>query len=126
MIEVCAAGSGAGQLDADRLAQVVVNLANNALTYGSPERPLTITSRVNDEHLEVHVHNHGQPIARELLAHIFEPLRRGEHSMKLGSRSIGLGLYIVRQIAVAHGGAVTVTSTEAEGTTFVVQLPRRE
>jgi PAS domain S-box-containing protein len=125
MIEVRTAGSGAGQVDADRLAQVVVNLASNALTYGSPERPLTITSGVNDEHLELRVHNHGQPIAGELLAHIFEPLRRGEHSMKLGSRSIGLGLYIVREIAVAHGGAVTVTSTETEGTTFVVQLPRR-
>jgi sigma-B regulation protein RsbU (phosphoserine phosphatase) len=125
MIEVRSRGAGGGQLDPDRLAQVVGNLANNALTYGAPERPLTITSAVTGETLELHVHNHGKPIAEELLPHMFEPLRRGEQNMRLGSRSVGLGLYIVREIAAAHGGSVTVTSTEAQGTTFVVQLPRR-
>jgi signal transduction histidine kinase len=71
-----------------------------------------------------HVHNHGGPIAGDLLAHIFEPMRRGEQSVKLGSRSIGLGLYIVKEIVSAHAGLVTVTSTEAEGTAFLVRLPR--
>jgi phosphoserine phosphatase RsbU/P len=125
MIDVRARGVGGGQLDPDRLAQVVGNLANNALTYGAPEQPLTITSSVTEATLELHVHNHGKPIAEELLPHMFEPLRRGEQNVRLGSRSVGLGLYIVREIAAAHGGSVTVTSTEAEGTTFLVQLPRR-
>jgi sigma-B regulation protein RsbU (phosphoserine phosphatase) len=126
MIEVRTQGTGSGRADPDRLAQVVGNLTSNALTYGTTEQPVVITSSVTDESLELRVSNHGRPIAGELLQHIFEPLRRGEHSVKLGSRSIGLGLYIVREIASAHGGRVTVTSTEAEGTTFVVQLPRAE
>lgn len=126
MIDVRTSGPGTGRADPDRLAQLVSNLATNALTYGSADQPVIITSSVHDESLEIQVSNHGRPIEAELLAHIFEPLRRGEHSVKLGSRSIGLGLYIVREIASAHGGRVTVTSSEAEGTKFVVQLPRAE
>jgi sigma-B regulation protein RsbU (phosphoserine phosphatase) len=125
MIEVRTRGTGLGQLDPDRLAQVIGNLVSNALTYGTAEQPVKITSCVNDDSVELHVQNDGRPIAAELLSHIFEPMRRGEQNVKLGSRSIGLGLYIVREIATAHGGDVSVSSSEAEGTTFRVQLPRQ-
>jgi phosphoserine phosphatase RsbU/P len=124
-IDVRALGSGTAQLDPDRLAQVISNLANNALSYGAPEQPVTLTSSVNESNVELRVHNVGRPIDSELLAHIFEPLRRGEHGGRPGSRSIGLGLYIVHEIASAHGGRVSVTSTELDGTTFVVLLPRQ-
>jgi phosphoserine phosphatase RsbU/P len=125
MLEVRVQGSGPAQLDPDRLAQVISNLANNALTYGAPHQPVTITATVNEGSVELRVHNSGRPIDGELLSHIFEPLRRGEHSVKLGSRSVGLGLYIVHEIASAHGGRVQVTSTEADGTSFIVLLPRQ-
>jgi phosphoserine phosphatase RsbU/P len=124
MIAVDTRGSGVVELDPDRLAQVVGNLASNALTYGTVERPITITSCLTDDRVELIVHNHGQAIPAAILPHIFEPLRRGDHSVKLGSRSIGLGLFIVRQIATAHGGSVTVTSNDAHGTSFVLNLPR--
>jgi sigma-B regulation protein RsbU (phosphoserine phosphatase) len=124
MLDLQVRGAGFGYLDPDRFAQVVGNLASNALTYGVPERPITILSCVDEDVLELRVHNHGRPISSDLLPHIFEPLRRGEQSVKLGSRSIGLGLYVVREIVSAHGGRVEVTSTEAEGTTFAVRLPR--
>jgi phosphoserine phosphatase RsbU/P len=124
MIAVDARGSGVVELDPDRLAQLVGNLASNALTYGAVEQPITITSRLTDDRVELVVHNHGQPIPPAILPHIFEPLRRGDHSVKLGSRSIGLGLFIVRQIASAHGGNVAVTSNEAHGTSFALHLPR--
>lgn len=124
MIAVDARGSGVVELDPDRLAQLVGNLASNALTYGTVEQPITITSALTDDRIELVVHNRGQPIPAPLLPDIFEPLRRGDHSVKLGSRSIGLGLFIVRQIAAAHGGSVTVTSNEAHGTSFVVVIPR--
>lgn len=124
MIAVHARGSGVAELDPDRIAQLVGNLASNALTYGAVEQPISITSCSNAERVELIVHNHGQPIPATLLPHIFEPLRRGDQSVKLGSRSIGLGLYIVRQIATAHGGTVTVTSNETGGTAFAVHIPR--
>jgi phosphoserine phosphatase RsbU/P len=124
MIAVNERGSGVAEVDPDRLAQVIGNLASNALTYGAVEQPITITSRLTDERVEITVHNHGRPIPAALLPQIFEPLRRGDHSVKLGSRSIGLGLYIVRQIATAHGGSVTVSSNETDGTTFLLDIPR--
>jgi sigma-B regulation protein RsbU (phosphoserine phosphatase) len=123
MIEHVRRGDGVTFGDPDRLAQVVTNLASNALTYGTPERPVIITSLVGASAAEILVHNEGPPIPPELIPHIFEPLRRGEQQVKLGSRSVGLGLYIVRQIADAHGGRVTVSSG-ADGTTFAVTAPR--
>jgi phosphoserine phosphatase RsbU/P len=124
MLDIRKRGTGVSRLDPDRLAQVVSNLVSNALTYGAPDQAITITSKVDEDAFELHVHNHGRPIPGDLLSHIFEPMRRGEQSVKLGSRSIGLGLYIVREIVSAHAGVVTVTSTEEEGTTFLVRLPR--
>ncbi len=65
------------------------------------------------------------PIPAALIGEIFEPLRRGEHLVSMGSRSVGLGLYIVKQIAASHHGDVEVRSIAGEGTTFTVKLPAR-
>lgn len=116
-------GGGVCRADPDRIAQAIANLAGNALTYGSPRYPVTITSIVERE-LVVQVHNHGTEISPELLPHIFEPLRRGEQEVRLGSRSLGLGLFIVQQIAIAHAGTVSVQSSRAEGTTFTLTIPQ--
>jgi signal transduction histidine kinase len=115
-------GQGACLMDADRIAQVVTNLVGNALTYGRPELPVVVSTKIEAKHCSLEVHNQGQPIPPELLPHLFEPLRRGEQQVKLGSRSVGLGLFIVQQIAVAHGGSVSVLSTAEEGTVFSVRL----
>jgi sigma-B regulation protein RsbU (phosphoserine phosphatase) len=123
-IEHRRAGEGAAFADGDRLAQIVSNLANNALTYGTPDEPVTVASAVEPDAIEIRVHNAGPPVPEELRPHIFEPLRRGEQQVRLGSRSVGLGLYIVREIARAHGGRVSLHSAEGEGTTFAVRLPR--
>lgn len=123
LLEHRRSGDGSCVADADRLSQVVSNLVSNALTYGTPDRPIVITTQVNTETLRIEVHNFGTPIPPELLPHLFEPLRRGEQQLKQGSRSVGLGLYIVQQIAHAHGGTVRVSSQREEGTRFVVELP---
>jgi sigma-B regulation protein RsbU (phosphoserine phosphatase) len=123
MIECCCEGEGTSFGDPDRLAQVFTNLVSNALTYGDPLRPITVTSTLTPSGATIRVHNFGPTIPEQLLPHIFEPLRRGEQQVKLGSRSVGLGLYIVQQIAVAHGGQVSVHSSLDEGTTFSFALP---
>jgi signal transduction histidine kinase len=76
--------------------------------------------------MSLHVHNRGAPIPAEIVSHIFEPLRRGEQQVKLGARNVGLGLYIVQEIATSHGGRVSVRSTAEDGTTFSVELPTTE
>jgi sigma-B regulation protein RsbU (phosphoserine phosphatase) len=123
MIEHHDEGNGACRVDPDRLAQVVINLVNNALTYGDPMEPVRVTTCAQGGQVAVSVHNRGAPIPDNLLPHIFEPLRRGESQVKLGSRSVGLGLYIVREIVSAHGGTVEVRSSQEAGTTFTVCIP---
>ncbi len=70
------------------------------------------------------VHNDGPPIDETVLGQIWEPFKRGAGAAK-ASGGAGLGLYIVREIARAHGGGVGVRSEAGEGTTFSVTLPAR-
>ncbi len=123
-LEHCRVGAGMGIADPDRLGQVVMNLVGNAMAYGTREEPVSVTSVVGDDTLEILVHNGGKPIPERLQRDIFEPLRRGENQIQRGSRSVGLGLYIVREIAASHGGSVSVRSSAEAGTTFHVRLPR--
>ncbi|WP_426756631.1 PAS domain-containing sensor histidine kinase [Myxococcus sp. Y35] len=121
-LELECRGDGHGLWDADRLAQVITNLVNNALNY-SPERCAVRvrTHGVRDSVL-LTVHNQGGPIDPELRTRLFEPMKRPERK---GSRGgLGLGLFIVKHIVDAHGGTVRVHSTEQDGTTFMVRLPR--
>lgn len=73
------------------------------------------------------VHNEGKPIAEDAIGTIFDPLVRSteENSeTRSTSTSLGLGLFIVKEVVNAHGGSITVTSTIGEGTTFNVVLPK--
>jgi sigma-B regulation protein RsbU (phosphoserine phosphatase) len=116
-------GEGACVVDADRLAQLIGNLVGNAMSYGAPDRPVTVTSAIEAASFSVAVHNEGTPIPLEQLAGMFEPMTRGDAAGE--SRSVGLGLFIVREIARAHGGEVAVTSSAEEGTRFVASFRRQ-
>ena len=117
------AGLGGCTADASRVAQLLGNLVANAVAYGHPEVPITVTTTVTDDTCTIAVHNGGQPIPDELQAALFEPMTRGTAS-KARARGVGLGLYIVREIARAHGGTATVRSSAQEGTTFTATFPR--
>lgn len=118
-------GTGKAYLDTDRVQQVVGNLTANSVAYGDLTQPITITSQQDDDEAMVSVHNAGPAIPEALIAELFEPMKRGSH---VGSdmRSIGLGLFIVREIAKAHGGQVRVNSTTEHGTTFDVYFSRAQ
>lgn len=114
-----------GKWDSGRLGQVLSNLLGNALQHGELESPIRVAARGSPEGVEMEVHNEGTPIPPALLANIFEPMvshARPNEGMK--STNVGLGLHIAREIVLAHGGTITVTST-VEGTTFSVRLPHR-
>ncbi|HYO69976.1 MAG TPA: PAS domain-containing protein [Archangium sp.] len=116
-----APGSYSGEWDPDRLAQVVSNLVENALQHGARDTPVEVRLGPEDSSLVLTVHNQGAPIPEALLPHVFDPFRRANDRSRQG---LGLGLYIVQQIILAHGGAISVDSRLDSGTTFTVSLPR--
>lgn len=125
-------GDVTGVWDAGRLRQVVSNLMDNAIQHGSPEAPVELSvasegSIPKKSTVVLRVHNEGAPIPPDLLPTIFDPLVRyatPESAAQRRPGSIGLGLYIVREIVAAEGGTVEVASTAQEGTTFTVRIPR--
>jgi hypothetical protein len=117
------------QADGDRLQQALSNLLGNAVQHGSLQTPITLTADGEADEIVLQVRNAGIPIAPEALRTIFEPLVQAPnvHSeMHERSRtSLGLGLFIVREIVLGHGGTIAVTSSDEAGTVFTIRLPRR-
>ncbi len=97
------------------------NLLGTALQHGEGS-PVHLEVRDAGADLRVRVRNGGTAIPAERQARIFEPFERGEGGTP---RSLGLGLYIVREILRAHGGSITVRSGPQEGTEFEAVVPRR-
>ena len=119
-LQVVHDGPMTGQWDEGRLGQVLTNLVGNALRYGSPEEDVRVTFRGDTTSVAIEVHN-GGVIPADVLAHVFDPFRRG--AREKGREGLGLGLYIARQIVIAHGGTIDVSSSIGAGTTFRVTLP---
>ena len=120
-------GSGECRGDADRLAQLIGNLVANAMAYGARDGVVTVSSSIDNETFALSVHNDGPAIPAALQATLFKPMVRGVTEAATGSksqRSVGLGLFIVSEIARAHGGTISVRSDAVDGTTFEAILPR--
>lgn len=117
-------GHLSGQWDAARLSQMLSNLVTNAIIHGAADRPVTVRVTAADGAAVLAVQNEGAPIPPDQLATLFQPLRQSSSApLRPGSSGMGLGLYIAREIAVAHGGSIEVTSEAATGTIFTVRLP---
>ncbi|HEX2689118.1 MAG TPA: ATP-binding protein [Kofleriaceae bacterium] len=104
-------------IDSERMSQLIDNLVTNAMRYGDGTITLRLTREAN--HAVIAVHNHGTAIAPDQVATLFDPYKRAARSRG----GVGLGLYIVDQVARAHGGTVRVTSSADLGTTFEVHIP---
>lgn len=117
-------GDTRAEVDADRITQVLSNLLSNAINYSSSGSRIRIEIRGEETSVAFAVHNVGSVIPPDRLRDIFEPMQQVTPGAGHGKRSVGLGLYIVESIVHAHRGALGVTSTEADGTTFTVTLPR--
>ncbi len=114
-----------GHWDGDRLTQVISNLVSNALEHGDATQPVTIRAASGGGRATLTVHNHGRVIPPKSLKTIFDPMVRASTGEELAGPTdhLGLGLFIVRELVTAHGGTVSVTSTDA-GTTFAMTLPQ--
>jgi PAS domain S-box-containing protein len=112
---------GTGVWDEHRIVQAIANLASNAVEHGAPGSPVRVRLTGDQGTVAVEVHNRGS-IPAELLPRIFEPFRSGRHSTGRGG-GLGLGLFIAKAIARAHGGSLEVDSGD-DRTTFRLVLPR--
>src|SRR5690606_18926275 len=122
-IELATSGDCRGRWDGARLQQLVRNLVANAIRYGSPETAIRVELRGGPDELHIEVTNSGSTIGPTTVAEIFDPLKRAAARSDDGDprAGLGLGLFIVREIATAHGGTVEVRSGDGE-TTFAVSL----
>ena len=115
-------GDGIITADGDRISQVVGNLLANAVNHGIRGMPITITSCKSANNLEIIVSNFSPSLSDELLFDIFSPFKSGNATSSDNKQSLGLGLYIVREIVEAHRGNVSVH--QASGVvSFMVTLP---
>jgi signal transduction histidine kinase len=125
--ELTTSGDLLGVWDAGRIEQVFSNLVSNAVQHGDRDKPITLSAQGDQQSLVVRVHNHGEPVPERLLDRIFEPMVRGDERDrgKAPSAHMGLGLYIACTVVRAHGGSIRVQSSDSEGTTFEVSLPKK-
>jgi len=111
------------QGDPSRLKQILVNLLDNAIRYTADEGWVEIAVYSEGAKGILKVTDNGVGISAESLPHLFERFYRADKARSRYSGGAGLGLSIVKSICVAHGGNVSVTSQEGEGSCFCVELP---
>lgn len=106
--------------DRGRIGQLLSNLLGNALTHGDKAQPVVVHASAHDDVLEISVANGGKPISSAAMKKLFQPFFRGE--IRATREGLGLGLHIASEIAIAHGGNLTVNSDSSE-TRFTFTMP---
>lgn len=117
-IHVRTSGDLSGFWDSDRLQQAISNLVGNALEHGTGL--VEVEADGTSDQVAIKVRNRGTEISPAEIPRLFEPFRKREQ----GQAGLGLGLFIVKAIAEAHGGSIAVESKTSAGTTFTLLLPR--
>lgn len=114
-------------ISADRVAlsQAIQNLIANSVKYGNGNRWLRVSAENGGRSVKISVEDHGIGISKSDLHQIFEPFYRAKDVVDAQIHGNGLGLALVKQIAAAHGGRVTVESEPGKGSKFSIQIPVR-
>ena len=100
------------------------NLVANAVQHGEQNGSIEVSIVEKSDDVELVVHNVGCPIPSDGIDDIFDPLVRGGNEGDRSGVRLGLGLYVAREIALAHGGSISVVSAMDTGTSFIVRVPR--
>lgn len=128
-IDVDTRGEEQGEWDQSRLSQALSNLIGNAVQHGTPGMSVSVQVEGEEDEVAIVVHNRGLTIPPDEIDGIFNPMKTKAASSPSSSRGpaagLGLGLYIAERIVAAHDGRIDVRSSDAQGTTFTVRLPRR-
>jgi signal transduction histidine kinase len=104
------------------IRRVIENLAINAVKYGEPSTPITLTLQQTETQVSLTIHNEGNPIAIDAQSILFQQFRRTPSAKD--QMGWGLGLFLVKSIIEAHQGTIEVESAEGRGTSFIVKLPK--
>jgi signal transduction histidine kinase len=110
------------EIDRLRIRLLITNLLNNAIRHGE-NNPIKVIVRFHTKGVTLEVIDQGEGIPAEHLSHITEPFYRADSSRQRNTGGFGLGLYLCRLIAKAHGGELTIRSELGKGTHITVQLP---
>ena len=116
-----------GSYDAVRLHQLFTNLLSNAAQYAASERPIVMDLQGEPDAVTIRVTHYGAAIPEASLPGIFTLLvqrAQTDENEARPSTSLGLGLFVAREIVLAHGGTIAAKSNEIDGTTFTISLPR--
>ena len=115
-----------GEWDRARVGQLLSSLIGNAIFHGLNTSAIHAAAKGAGEEVTLSVHSDGA-LLPNVVATVFDPLPRGEEENQIQSQKakLDLGLFIANGIATAHGGKITVTSSEEAGTTFTLHLPRK-
>jgi signal transduction histidine kinase len=112
-----------GIWDPDALRRAVENLVSNALKYGTVGTPVNIAVSVANERAMLTVHNEGEPIPASGIENLFQVFNRSQSAKKGIQKGWGIGLALVRAVAEAHGGNISVDSSKERGNTFGFDIP---
>ncbi|MEG4393820.1 HAMP domain-containing sensor histidine kinase [Microcoleus sp. BROC3] len=104
------------------IRRVIENLAINAVKYGAPSRPITLTLQQTETQISLTIHNEGDPIALDAQSILFQQFRRTIAAEE--QTGWGLGLFLAKNITEAHQGTLAVESAEGKGTSFIINLPK--
>ncbi|MDP9309817.1 MAG: GAF domain-containing sensor histidine kinase [Chloroflexota bacterium] len=109
--------------DQERLAQVLRNLLGNAIKYSPAGGQITIQLAAEHKLACLSIQDQGIGIPEEALPNLFQRFYRAPNATGLTINGFGIGLYVVKEIVTRHGGTITVTTTEGQGTTFTMCVP---
>ena len=125
-LELTLSGNLVGEWDKARIGQVFSNLLGNAIQYGFRGSPIRVDLKGHADAVILSVANDGVAIPAEKAGMIFDPLTRGlpDGGATPPSGNLGLGLYITKEVVIAHGGTINVASSDLDGTVFTAVLPR--
>ncbi|MEG3919231.1 HAMP domain-containing sensor histidine kinase [Microcoleus sp. T3_A4] len=104
------------------IRRVIENLAINAVKYGAPSTPITLTIQQTETQISLTIHNEGNPIALDAQSILFQQFRRTISAEE--QTGWGLGLFLAKNITEAHQGTLAVESAEGKGTSFIINLPK--
>lgn len=113
-----------GLWSCEGIRRIIDNLIGNAVKYGDTEKEISLILEDKSDHIVLSVHNFGNPIPPDDQKTLFEAFTRSNAAERSQTKGWGLGLTLVRGIAEAHGGSISLVSNFEEGTTFMVVIPK--